>query len=165
MSLLQKQLLSKRLPPKLPGQRTVTHQRDFTPLSWELYFDEKRNVDVDGSTFCVYLSGFNDQENKLTLVLLHGGGYSALTWTVILLQAQGGLLVAVVVKYADNILKGFATSFAIVLSCVISVYLFDFQVTMQFVVGTAFVIISIFLYSKPSTSSSATKLSESLRKT
>lgn len=92
-------------------------------------------------------------------------GYSILTWTVILLQAQGGLLVAVVVKYADNILKGFATSFAIVLSCVISVYLFDFQVTIQFVVGTALVIISIFLYSKPSTSSGAAKLSESLHKT
>ena len=82
MSLLEKQLLSKRLPPRLPGQRVVAHQRDFSPLSWELYFDEKRNVDVDESTFCVYLSGFNDQENKLTLVLLHGGGYSALTWAL-----------------------------------------------------------------------------------
>lgn len=79
-------------------------------------------------------------------------GYSALTWTVILLQAQGGLLVAVVVKYADNILKGFATSLAIIISSVVSVYLFDFEITLQFVMGTLLVIASIFLYSKQSNS-------------
>jgi UDP-sugar transporter A1/2/3 len=76
-------------------------------------------------------------------------GYSLLTWVVVLLQAQGGLLVAVVVKYADNILKGFATSLAIILSCVVSIYLFEFHLTFQFVVGASLVIASIFLYSKP----------------
>lgn len=33
-------------------------------------------------------------------------GYNSITWIVILLQAVGGLIVAVVMKYADNILKG-----------------------------------------------------------
>lgn len=75
-------------------------------------------------------------------------GYSALTWFVVLLQAQGGLLVAVVVKYADNILKGFATSLAIIFSAVASVFLFtDFTITLQFIIGAGLVIGSIFLYS------------------
>lgn len=86
-------------------------------------------------------------------------GYSALTWTVILLQAQGGLLVAVVVKYADNILKGFATSLAIIISSIVSVYLFNFEITFQFVLGTFLVISSIFLYSKqPSASGKSSSL-------
>ncbi|XP_054152896.1 UDP-N-acetylglucosamine transporter-like [Oppia nitens] len=93
-------------------------------------------------------------------------GYTLLTWTVVLLQAQGGLLVAVVVKYADNILKGFATSLSIILSCIVSVYVFQFEVTLQFILGAALVIGSIFLYSKqPSSSdSSAFKLVKSLGK-
>ncbi|KAH1022699.1 hypothetical protein HUJ04_012054 [Dendroctonus ponderosae] len=65
---------------------------------------------------------------------------------LVLLQAGGGLIVAVVVKYADNILKGFATSMAIVISCVAAIYLFGFQLSAQFVLGAAFVILSIFLY-------------------
>jgi UDP-sugar transporter A1/2/3 len=65
---------------------------------------------------------------------------------VVVLQAGGGLIVAMVVKYADNILKGFATSLAIVVSCIASVIFFEFQVTTQFCLGTFLVIISIFLY-------------------
>ena len=33
-------------------------------------------------------------------------GYTFVVWFVIFLQAVGGLVVAVVIKYADNILKG-----------------------------------------------------------
>ncbi|XP_053682927.1 UDP-N-acetylglucosamine transporter [Sabethes cyaneus] len=73
-------------------------------------------------------------------------GYDGFIWYLIALQAGGGLIVAVVVKYADNILKGFATSLAIIISCVASMYLFNFQLTLQFAVGTALVIGSVFLY-------------------
>ncbi|KAK2555084.1 UDP-N-acetylglucosamine transporter [Acropora cervicornis] len=57
-------------------------------------------------------------------------GYNRITWIVISLQAFGGLVVAAVVKYADNILKGFATSLSIVVSSFVSFYfLGDFQPT------------------------------------
>lgn len=83
-------------------------------------------------------------------------GYDKFVHYLIILQAGGGLIVAVVVKYADNILKGFATSLAIVFSCIGSIYIFDFQLSVQFVFGVAFVIFSIFLYGfqpkKPETS-------------
>lgn len=73
-------------------------------------------------------------------------GYDKFIHYLIVLQACGGLLVAVVVKYADNILKGFATSLAIVISCVASIYLFNFHLSIQFAFGALFVIFSIFLY-------------------
>lgn len=72
--------------------------------------------------------------------------YTPLTWTVIAIQALGGLIVALVVKYADNILKGFATSISIILSSVISVWLFNFSVSSSFMVGAAFVIYATYLY-------------------
>lgn len=73
-------------------------------------------------------------------------GYDIFVIYLVVLQACGGLIVAVVVKYADNILKGFATSLAIVISCIASIYIFDFVLTFQFTIGAFLVICSIFLY-------------------
>lgn len=75
-------------------------------------------------------------------------GYDIVVWIVVLLNSLAGLLIAIVIKYADNILKGFATSAAIILSCIASIYLFDFQLSPQFLVGTCFVMTSVYMYSK-----------------
>ena len=73
-------------------------------------------------------------------------GYDLFIWYLVVLNATGGLLVAVVIKYADNILKGFACSLAIIITCIVSVFLFGFTLSFQFVTGAAFVILSIFMY-------------------
>lgn len=73
-------------------------------------------------------------------------GYDWFIFYLVVLQAGGGLIVALVVKHADNILKGFATSLAIIISCIASIYLFNFQLSMRFAMGAALVICSIFLY-------------------
>jgi UDP-sugar transporter A1/2/3 len=73
-------------------------------------------------------------------------GYDLFVCYLVVLNATGGLLVAVVVKYADNILKGFACSLAIIITCMVSVAFFGFQLSIQFVIGAGFVIGSIFLY-------------------
>lgn len=81
--------------------------------------------------------------------IMDGGllqGYNWLTWVVVANQALGGLLVAIVVKYADNILKGFATSLSIIVSGVISIYLFGFQPSGVFIVGAFIVMSSSYLY-------------------
>ncbi|CEP19395.1 hypothetical protein [Parasitella parasitica] len=82
--------------------------------------------------------------------IMEGGllqGYDWLTWVVVANQALGGLLVAIVVKYADNILKGFATSLSIIVSGIISIYLFNFQPSGVFIVGAMIVMSSSYLYS------------------
>ncbi|XP_048511112.1 UDP-galactose translocator isoform X1 [Athalia rosae] len=74
-------------------------------------------------------------------------GYDWVVYYLVVLQAGGGLVVAMVVKHADNILKGFATSLAIVISCIASIYLFAFHLSLQFATGATLVICSIFMYS------------------
>ena len=76
-------------------------------------------------------------------------GYSPLVWTVVVIQAVGGLIVAVVVKYADNVLKTFASSFGIVISCIVSAIFFDFHPNFAFLCGSSLVVLSSVLYSKP----------------
>ena len=56
-------------------------------------------------------------------------GYNYVVWTAICFQATGGVIVALVVKYSDNIAKNFATSISIVVSLLASVLLFDFKIT------------------------------------
>lgn len=73
-------------------------------------------------------------------------GYNFWTWVCILMQAAGGIVVALVVKYANNILKGFATSISIIGSSLASVYLFNFVLTVNFMLGCAMVIYATFLY-------------------
>uniref|UniRef100_A0A6I8N287 Solute carrier family 35 member A3 n=1 Tax=Ornithorhynchus anatinus TaxID=9258 RepID=A0A6I8N287_ORNAN len=74
-------------------------------------------------------------------------GYNKLTWIVVVLQALGGLVIAAVIKYADNILKGFATSLSIILSTLISYFwLQDFVPTSVFFFGAVLVIAATFLY-------------------
>jgi len=75
-------------------------------------------------------------------------GYDWAVVVAIMLQSLGGLIVAVVVKYADNILKGFATSGAIIISCIFSIYFFDFTLSIQFIIGASLVIASVYMYGR-----------------
>lgn len=76
-------------------------------------------------------------------------GYTWVVWAVILVSAFGGLLIAVVVKFTDNIAKGFATSISIVISCIISAIFFEFSISIYFAIGASIVIASVILYSEP----------------
>ncbi|TAQ86857.1 hypothetical protein B7494_g4813 [Chlorociboria aeruginascens] len=58
--------------------------------------------------------------------------------------------VAMCINYADNIAKNFATSISIILSFVFSLWFFDFQVTLNFILGTAIVTSATYLYLPPS---------------
>lgn len=102
------------------------------------------------ATFCLLISTvamlYQDYGKIREMGILQG--YSYLTWFVVFLQAFGGLIVAAVVKHADNVLKGFATSISIILSTTLSFCLFDdFNPTSNFYSGATIVIISTIIYS------------------
>ncbi|XP_075677296.1 UDP-N-acetylglucosamine transporter-like [Dermatophagoides pteronyssinus] len=75
-------------------------------------------------------------------------GYNSLTFMVIGLQAFGGICVSLVMKYADNILKGFATTISIILSSLCSHFIFnDFSPSLNFLLGASLVVLSTMMYS------------------
>lgn len=74
-------------------------------------------------------------------------GFDIAVWCLIILSSIGGVTVAVVIKYADNILKAFAASIAIIVACITSALLFQFRPEVLFLAGTVFVIGAIFMYS------------------
>jgi len=76
-------------------------------------------------------------------------GYSRLVWLVITLQAVGGLNVAFILKYADNILKGFAAAFSTVASCILEMMLFSFRPTPLFLVGGILINGAAYAYNMP----------------
>lgn len=52
---------------------------ELTPISWRDYFEHKRIVDLDGNKFTTYSLGNTE---SVLIVLLHGGGFNALTWSL-----------------------------------------------------------------------------------
>lgn len=74
-------------------------------------------------------------------------GYTPLVWVVLLLQGVGGLIVAAVLKYADNILKCFGNASSILLSCLLSWWLLgDYCPTPLFCLGAILVVIATCAY-------------------
>lgn len=88
---------SKNRPNEKPGTKTITNtpvhfgrfvcrcsrlnrsHEELTPISWHNYFEKKGVVDVDGNKFTTYSLG---NEESVLIVLLHGGGFNALTWSL-----------------------------------------------------------------------------------
>ncbi|KAK1127310.1 hypothetical protein K0M31_003854 [Melipona bicolor] len=104
MSSLQKSILKSRRPPSDVsfgiGSRVskAKDKRDYEPVQWIPYFDHSQDVKIGNDTFHIYTKGTEGP----TLVLLHGGGYSALTWA----EFTKSLMTMVVCKVMAIDLRG-----------------------------------------------------------
>jgi UDP-sugar transporter A1/2/3 len=67
-------------------------------------------------------------------------------WATIFAQAAGGLIVALVLKYADNVVRSFATAMSIVLSIFIDAWLFGVHLPFNALVGSFMVVLAIIGY-------------------
>ncbi|GMP96595.1 hypothetical protein CsSME_00045153 [Camellia sinensis var. sinensis] len=76
-------------------------------------------------------------------------GYSITTWLVVLNLGSTGLLVSWLMKYADNIVKVYSTSMAMLLTMVLSIYLFNFKPTLQLFLGIIICMMSLHMYFAP----------------
>ncbi|XP_053632083.1 protein phosphatase methylesterase 1 isoform X1 [Cherax quadricarinatus] len=90
MSDIRRSLLKSNLPPMGPpgvpgmkrggrGRAGMSGRKDYTPASWKKYWDSSEDVTLEGGdVFRIYKRGSAGP----LLLLLHGGGYSALTWSL-----------------------------------------------------------------------------------
>jgi len=106
-----------------------------------------RNVQL--SLFSILLGLFGVYQQDAAAVAKDGffQGYKPVVWVVIVLNGLGGLVIAAVIKYADNILKSFAAAISIIVTGLISYFfLGDFEVTTHFLVGAPIVLMATMLY-------------------
>lgn len=91
-------------------------------------------------------------------LLLEGGwpkiwglcdGYDFVTWLVVLNLGCTGLLVSWIMKYADNIVKVYATSMAMLLTMILSTFLFNFKPSLQLFLGIIICTMSLQMYFTP----------------
>merc|ERR1712187_762454 len=82
--------------------------------------------------------------------ILEGGFLQGFSWRVVILVctlAWSGLLVAVVLKYADNILRQFATALSLIITSALSAcVLRDFQPDGLFFLGALLAVSAAFMY-------------------
>ena len=105
-----------------------------------------RNAQLSGVSIIIAcsMSAFVDGQQILKDGFFQG--YNHFVWSTIMLQAAGGLIVSLVITYADNILKGFATSLSLVGSTTVSAMIGDCVLTQQFIFGVALVLGATNMY-------------------
>jgi UDP-sugar transporter A1/2/3 len=62
------------------------------------------------------------------------------------MSALGGLIVASVLKYADSVLKGYATAMSVILTGLLSMVLFGTTLSVIYFMGIINVVMAVLLY-------------------
>jgi UDP-sugar transporter A1/2/3 len=121
-----------------------------------------RNIQL--AVISLLFSGFGCYVSDYDEIMRKGFfyNYDIIVLIVITIGAAGGIIVAIVIKFLDNILKGFASGSSIIISCILSKHFLHDGSTfnMTFFSGTFLVCASIVGYAIAS-SSAAIKLQSS----
>ncbi|XP_059077125.1 CMP-sialic acid transporter 2 isoform X7 [Cryptomeria japonica] len=127
----------------------------FAGVYTELIIKKRPSRNINVQNFWLYIFGmiFNvgamltqDHDDIMNKGFFHG--YSLITACMIINHALSGIAVSMVMKYADNIVKVYSTSVAMLLTAFISMILFRFHLTLPFVLGSMVVSVSVYLHSK-----------------
>jgi solute carrier family 35 (UDP-sugar transporter), member A1/2/3 len=111
-----------------------------------------RNIQLALFTICLapvggWLAAKKMSDDDSSKPFFHG--FTSLVWVLVGLQAGGGLLVAAVIKYADNVLKGLATGVSVCFATAVSTALFGTPLSSQFSIGAAMILVSVYFFSNP----------------
>ncbi|VDK27081.1 unnamed protein product [Gongylonema pulchrum] len=104
-----------------------------------------RNVQLSSVSVPFGLINVQDRDKVMKNGMMVG--FDSAVWGVVAITAFGGLMSSVVIKYANNIVKAFATSIAIILTCITSAMLFALYPSILFGLGTVLAVGAVLLYS------------------
>lgn len=123
-----------------PRPYTPTEHADIARNMW------LRNCQLSlaGTVISLAVVGLRDWKQAVEHGLFQG--YGPLVWLIIFLQSMVGIVVSLVITYADNILKGFATSLSVLLSTLASAMMLNFKVTPFFAAGASLVLLATYQY-------------------
>merc|ERR1712173_81363 len=93
-----------------------------------------------------FIGLFQDRDRILEEGLFTG--WSAVTVLQYLLMTAGGLLVAVIIKYLDVIIKGFATAISLIVISLTGYFFLGGALDTIFLIGMGVTIISVFNYNE-----------------
>lgn len=143
---------SKNLPLGLAVSALVSALSGFSGVYFELVLKGSpisvwvRNIHL--ALFSIVPGAAAVYSNDLDAIRKCGffAGYGLVVFAYVAVQAAGGLLIAAVIKYADNILKAFATSISIVVISIVSSIFYSFEPSLLFFAGSIGVVYAVFLY-------------------
>lgn len=73
-------------------------------------------------------------------------GYDIVVVMTIFTEAGGGIIVALVTKYADSIAKNFATALSLTVTTALSAMFWDFHVSLTFLLGATLTLAATYVY-------------------
>ncbi|KAJ7564958.1 hypothetical protein O6H91_02G041300 [Diphasiastrum complanatum] len=127
----------------------------FAGVYTEVIMKKRLSRNVNVQNFWLYIFGIIFSIIAIVIqdfdVVMNRGffhGYSMVTVCMIVNHALSGIAVSMVMKFADNIVKVYSTSVAMLLTAFLSMFLFGFQLTLPFFLGTMVVSVAVYLHSQ-----------------
>lgn len=115
-----------------------------------VYLEHKLKQNLSVWEQNVYLNGWSVLMSLCITKSFSRLQFNVSTCFLIFVNSLGGIIVAAVMKYADNIVKCFALSLSTIICTVLSIYFFGFVISYRFTLGSFITIGALKIYnSKP----------------
>lgn len=127
-------------------------KQDSTPSSPSLWM---RNIQLGTysvlfATLQLFHSNWFNKQHKDSPPKSFLFGFSILVWMLVLLRASCGILVAIIIKHMDNVVKSITSCVSVLAGCLISMFLLGDVLDWKFWLGAGIVAISSYTFSQPS---------------
>lgn len=118
-----------------------------------------RNVQLSLISLPFALFGALLQQSNLLTTHAFTKGFDKYVWAVVVCQASGGVIIAFVMKFANNVLKCLAVSVSICCCAVYSAATGDLPITPALILGMLIVVTSVYVFNTKPTMSALKLLS------